>query len=97
MISADKYATLTPKERQICKELATSPESEKIVAFKLHTSYRTLQVHTWRFFKKLGIHSRQELTLQWHTGGGPFPSSGCNWPSSTHSTSIETAILRAVL
>lgn len=52
---------LTKREREICVE-ATAGGSTKGIADALGLSVRTVENHTQRAFKKLGIHNRADLT-----------------------------------
>lgn len=51
---------LTKREREICVK-ATAGESTRTIANDLALSVRTVENHTQRAFRKLGIHNRTEL------------------------------------
>lgn len=51
---------LTAREREICNRTATG-QAAKTIAADLELSVRTVENHTQRAFKKLGLHNRSEL------------------------------------
>ena len=52
---------LTPAERQVADRVARG-ESNKQVAAALYLSPKTVEGHLRSIFRKLGVHSRSELT-----------------------------------
>ncbi|HRE89647.1 MAG TPA: LuxR C-terminal-related transcriptional regulator [Myxococcota bacterium] len=57
-------AHLTPRERQIAT-LLTEGCSNLNVASHLAISEQTVAVHVRAIYRKLGVHSRVELTRRW--------------------------------
>ncbi len=54
-------ASLSPQERQVAQMAATGLSNREI-ANRLFLSHRTVGVHLYRVFPKLGITSRSELS-----------------------------------
>ena len=52
---------LTPREAAVCA-LLTAGESAKRAAIKLGISHRTVEVHKYNIFRKLGVNNVVRLT-----------------------------------
>jgi DNA-binding NarL/FixJ family response regulator len=52
---------LTPREAAVCA-LLTAGESAKEAGAALGISYRTVETHKWRIFKKMGVDNIVKLT-----------------------------------
>jgi two-component system, LuxR family, response regulator FixJ len=55
-----RFATLTPKEREVLKYIAAG-DANKIVARKMNVSLRTVELHRQSVFTKMGADSLAEL------------------------------------
>jgi len=55
------YASLTPKEKEVCDLLVKSPMS-KDIAEALNISNATVKIHKSRVMQKMGVNSLQQLT-----------------------------------
>jgi two-component system response regulator FixJ len=58
-----RYATLTPRERDLCPYLARD-EKIKMIAAALNISQPTVKIHKSRVLKKLGVASPAELAIK---------------------------------
>jgi DNA-binding NarL/FixJ family response regulator len=58
-----RYATLTPRERDLCPYLARD-EKIKTIAAALNISQPTVKIHKSRVLKKLGVASPAELAIK---------------------------------
>ncbi len=56
----EKLATLTPREREVFEEMVRGKQN-KVIAFDLDISPRTVEVHRARVLEKLAAHSLSEL------------------------------------
>ena len=66
--ACDRFATLTPREQEVLKlVLAGSPN--KVIAFELGISTKTVETHRSRVMKKMDAKSVAELTLLCFTFG----------------------------
>lgn len=57
---ADRFALLTPREREIA-ELAAHGQTNRAIAETLSVSVRTVEVHLAAIFRKLGIERRDQI------------------------------------
>jgi two-component system response regulator FixJ len=57
--AAERVATLSPRERQVLDLLVTG-RPNKVIAYDLGLSVRTVEVHRARMLDRLGIHSAAE-------------------------------------
>jgi two-component system, LuxR family, response regulator FixJ len=57
--AAERIDTLSPRERQVLEGL-TAGHSNKIIAYDLNLSVRTVEVHRARMLERLGTHSLAE-------------------------------------
>ncbi|HLW97919.1 MAG TPA: LuxR C-terminal-related transcriptional regulator [Candidatus Acidoferrales bacterium] len=55
-----RFQLITEREREVMR-LLVSNETNKQVAFDLHISVRTVEIHRRRIMEKLGLHSIGEL------------------------------------
>ncbi|MET4700393.1 two-component system response regulator FixJ [Constrictibacter sp. MBR-5] len=58
--AAERYATLTPREREVLSEMLTG-EPNKVIAHRLGASPRTIEVHRSRVFQKMAVPSLSRL------------------------------------
>jgi FixJ family two-component response regulator len=58
-----RFATLTPRERELCPYLARD-EKIKTIAAALNISQPTVKIHKSRVLKKLGVASSAELAIK---------------------------------
>jgi DNA-binding NarL/FixJ family response regulator len=61
--------TLTVREREVLGRLLTG-ETHKETAAQLACSRRAVSGHAWEIYKKLQVHTRQELLLKFRKPGG---------------------------
>ncbi len=57
---AGRIASLTPREREVM-DMVTAGKANKVIAFELSISERTVELHRSRIMKKMGVHSAAEL------------------------------------
>jgi two-component system, LuxR family, response regulator FixJ len=57
--AAERIGTLSPRERQVLEAL-TAGNSNKMIAYDLNLSVRTVEVHRARMLERLGTHSLAE-------------------------------------
>ena len=69
----EKLATLTPRERQVFDEMVRGKQN-KMIAFDLDISPRTVEVHRARVLEKLEARSLSELVRLALTAGLPISS-----------------------
>jgi len=69
----EKLATLTPRERQVFDEMVRGKQN-KVIAFDLDISPRTVEVHRARVLEKLEARSLSELVRLALAAGVPISS-----------------------
>jgi FixJ family two-component response regulator len=62
----DRFESLTPREREVLDHIAHG-SSNKIVAYNLHISQRTVEIHRARLMEKMGAPSLASLVRMTHT------------------------------
>lgn len=58
--AAQRLEQLTPREREVM-ELVVAGKANKVIAFELHISERTVELHRGRIMRKMGVRSLPEL------------------------------------
>jgi DNA-binding NarL/FixJ family response regulator len=69
-----RFATLTPREKEVLKFLAEG-DSVKEIAQHLNLSVKTIEAHKFNLMRKLDIHNKAQSTLA--TSGAQL--NGCQW------------------
>ena len=58
---------LSKREKQIAQQVIAG-KPNKVIAYELFISERTVKFHCANIYRKLGIHSRYELFALWYKG-----------------------------
>ncbi|MEO0365751.1 MAG: response regulator [Pseudomonadota bacterium] len=56
----ERYASLSPREKQVMSRV-TDGQANKVIAFDLSVSQRTVEIHRARVMKKMGVRNLAEL------------------------------------